>query len=34
MPLLDGLHRWTGGLIGLLLVVIGLSGLMLVHKDA
>ncbi|MFA4940751.1 PepSY-associated TM helix domain-containing protein [Brevundimonas sp.] len=34
MTLLDGLHRWTGGLIGLLLVVIGLSGLMLVHKDA
>lgn len=34
MALLDGLHRWSGGLIGLLLVVIGLSGLMLVHKDA
>ncbi|WEK40680.1 MAG: PepSY-associated TM helix domain-containing protein [Candidatus Brevundimonas colombiensis] len=34
MRLLDGLHRWSGGLIGLLLVVIGFSGLTLVHKDA
>ncbi len=34
ISVLDGLHRWTGGLIGLLLVVIGLSGLTLVHKDA
>lgn len=34
MSVIDGLHRWTGGLIGLLLVVLGLSGLALVHKDA
>jgi uncharacterized iron-regulated membrane protein len=28
------LHRWTGGLIGLVLAVLGLSGAILVHKDA
>lgn len=27
-------HRWTGGLIGLVLAVMGLSGAILVHKDA
>jgi len=31
---LDLLHRWTGGLIGLVLAVLGLSGALLVHKDA
>lgn len=34
MKLLDTLHRWTGGLIGLLLAVLGLSGAILVHRDA
>lgn len=27
------LHRWAGGLIGLFLAVLGLSGALLVHKD-
>jgi len=34
MGLLDLLHRWTGGLIGLLLAVLGLSGSILAYKDA
>ncbi|WP_348636236.1 PepSY-associated TM helix domain-containing protein [Sphingomonas sp. LaA6.9] len=34
MRVLDLIHRWTGGLIGLLLAVLGLSGAMLIHKDA
>ena len=34
MRALDLIHRWTGGLIGLLLAVLGLSGALLVHKDA
>ncbi|MCF8709771.1 PepSY-associated TM helix domain-containing protein [Rhizorhapis sp. SPR117] len=34
MMLLDLLHRWTGGLIGLVLAVLGISGALLVHKDA
>lgn len=34
MKLVDLLHRWTGGLIGLLLAVLGLSGAVLVHRDA
>ncbi|GGZ07747.1 PepSY-associated TM helix domain-containing protein [Novosphingobium colocasiae] len=34
MKLLDTLHRWTGGLIGLLLAVVGLTGAILVHRDA
>lgn len=33
MNVIDTLHRWTGGLIGLLLAVLGLSGAILVHKD-
>ena len=32
--LLDTLHRWTGGLIGLVLALLGLSGTILLHKDA
>jgi uncharacterized iron-regulated membrane protein len=28
------IHRWTGGLIGLLLGLLGLSGAILAHKDA
>jgi uncharacterized iron-regulated membrane protein len=34
MKTLDLLHRWTGGLIGLLLALLGLSGAILLHKDA
>lgn len=34
MSALDLLHRWTGGLIGLVLAVLGLSGALLVHRDA
>lgn len=34
MKTLDLLHRWAGGLIGLLLALLGLSGAILVHKDA
>lgn len=34
MKLLDALHRWTGGLIGLVLALLGLTGTILVHKDA
>ncbi len=28
------MHRWVGGLIGLVLAVLGLSGVLLVHKDS
>ena len=34
MKTLDLLHRWIGGLIGLVLAVLGISGALLVHKDA
>ncbi|MES2498288.1 MAG: PepSY-associated TM helix domain-containing protein [Pseudomonadota bacterium] len=34
MKLLDTLHRWMGGLIGLVLALLGLSGAILVHRDA
>ncbi len=34
MRTLDLLHRWTGGLIGLLLAALGLSGAILVHRNA
>lgn len=34
MTMLDTLHRWTGGLIGLVLALLGLSGTILLHKDA
>jgi uncharacterized iron-regulated membrane protein len=33
MKVIDLLHRWTGGLVGLLLAVFGLSGTILVYKD-
>lgn len=33
MGLLRVLHRWAGGLVGLFLAVLGLSGALLVHKD-
>ncbi|WP_129792240.1 PepSY domain-containing protein [Sphingosinicella sp. CPCC 101087] len=33
MPLLSLLHRWTGGIVGLLLTVIGLSGTLLVWEE-
>ncbi|MES2058540.1 MAG: PepSY-associated TM helix domain-containing protein [Pseudomonadota bacterium] len=34
MKLLDLVHRWTGGLIGLVLAILGLTGAILVHKDS
>lgn len=34
MALLNLLHRWTGGIVGLLLAVMGLSGTLLVWEDA
>lgn len=34
MTVLDFLHRWIGGLIGLVLAVLGLSGALLVHKNS
>ena len=34
MKLLDTLHRWTGGLIGLVLALLGLTGTILLHKEA
>ncbi len=34
MKTLRLLHRWTGGLIGLLLALLGLTGALLVHEDA
>lgn len=34
MRALDLLHRWAGGLIGLVLAVLGLSGALLVYRDA
>ncbi|USI74887.1 PepSY-associated TM helix domain-containing protein [Sphingomonas morindae] len=34
MRWIDRLHRWTGGLIGLLLALIGLTGALLVHRRA
>ena len=33
MKLLDTLHRWTGGLMGLVIALLGLSGAILVHKE-
>ena len=32
MKLLDTLHRWTGGLIGLVLAMLGLSGTILLYE--
>src|SRR3546814_10153839 len=32
IKLLDTLHRWTGGLIGLLLALMGLSGTVLLYE--
>ncbi|MET3664710.1 PepSY-associated TM helix domain-containing protein [Caulobacter sp. 1776] len=34
MKTLRLLHRWTGGLIGLLLAILGFTGALLVHEDA
>lgn len=34
MRLIDLLHRWAGGTIGLLLALIGLTGAILIHRDA
>ncbi|KHS41705.1 PepSY-associated TM helix domain-containing protein [Novosphingobium subterraneum] len=33
IKLLDLLHRWCGGLLGLILTILGLSGAILVHKE-
>lgn len=33
MKLIDLLHRWGGGLLGLILAVLGFSGALLVHKE-
>ncbi|WP_395337436.1 PepSY-associated TM helix domain-containing protein [Novosphingobium sp. BL-8H] len=33
MKVLDTLHRWTGGLIGLVLAMLGCTGLLLIHED-
>lgn len=32
MRIIDLLHRWTGGIVGLVLAVLGLSGALLLHK--
>lgn len=34
MKALDLAHRWTGGLLGLILAILGLSGALLVHKES
>lgn len=34
MKLLDLVHRWTGGIIGLVLALLGLTGAILVHKES
>lgn len=34
MKALDLLHRWAGGILGLVLAMMGLTGTLLVHKDA
>jgi len=34
MKWLDLIHRWTGGVIGLVLAIMGLTGAILVHKDS
>lgn len=33
MKLIDLLHRWLGGILGLVLAVLGLTGAILVHKE-
>lgn len=34
MAILDWVHRWAGGVLGLILAVMGLSGALLIHKSA
>lgn len=34
MKLIGTLHRWAGGIIGLVLAILGLTGALLVHKDS
>lgn len=34
MRLIDLLHRWTGGIVGLILAPMGASGVVLIHKNA
>ena len=33
MKILDLIHRWTGGFLGLILALLGLTGAILVHKE-
>lgn len=33
MKWLDLVHRWTGGFVGLILAIMGLTGAILIHKD-
>jgi uncharacterized iron-regulated membrane protein len=33
MKVLDLIHRWTGGILGLVLAIMGLTGAILVHKE-
>ncbi|MDT8758910.1 PepSY domain-containing protein [Sphingomonas psychrotolerans] len=34
MKALDLIHRWTGGILGLVLAILGLSGAILAHKES
>lgn len=34
MGLIDALHRWMGGIVGLVLAILGFTGALLVHKDS
>lgn len=34
MKILDLIHRWTGGILGLVLAIMGLTGAILVHKES
>ena len=34
MKLLDLIHRWTGGIVGLVLAIMGLTGSILVHEES
>lgn len=34
MKLLDLIHRWTGGIVGLVLAIMGLTGAILVHEES
>uniref|UniRef100_UPI001953F6D6 PepSY domain-containing protein n=1 Tax=Escherichia coli TaxID=562 RepID=UPI001953F6D6 len=34
MQWLDLIHRWTGGVLGLVLAIMGLTGAILVHEES